>query len=580
MGNLRHLVSPRTFGLAFAVVLLPALMGVTFDCTGDTRLSELVVEVAGQNQISFDPDESIHDVWLSTSVDSVVVRAIAMDLGSQVWISYRSDVSAARYMEGAIGGGEVTVDVDPGESALRVHVRAPGGALGSYDVAVHARSICGLTDYCDDGNSRVVYRHYDAPREGDDGVWSGGGLPLALALDAEGNTWVLGEFHTQLQCVSISDPAEATTHSWIPHHPDALPFTNHHGEPSQSSALGESVVVDAQGRVWLSQGGGYLVQEGANHSRVVSYDPGSGVFRAYNLPGNLNEAMGLLWDDPRGLIWVAESGMYATRVEPSSGPSDEDLRAGALMVFDPETAPHQNDFLWDRPLGHLLCSEPTPDPKGCFARYPLPDGALAPAELIDDASGSIWFTLFWGGAIGRLDPETGEVIIYPLAAGVGTDPRAKAVGPGPWDIAISPDGEHVVWSEFFDSTIARLPLARASDPACRALREGRNPCVEEARVAGPNPGSQRVHSIAFDGFGNLWFTQFTFPITPEVPNSIGFLTADWSRVQFLEGRPDGNVSYAGIAIDPETGDIWVAEFQPPGVGRLTLVNPEADPATW
>jgi streptogramin lyase len=353
--------------------------------------------------------------------------------------------------------------------------------------------------------------------------------------------------------------------------------------PTQNSTLGEGVVVDGKGRVWLSQGGGHLVRDGTNHSRVVSYDPGSGVFRAYNLPGNRNEATGLLWDDRRGLVWVAEYGMFATPAESSSRPSDKARRAGALVAFDPESAPHDNDFLWDRPLDHFLCSEPAPDPVGCFARYALPDGALAPAQLAGDASGSIWFTLFWGGAIGRLDPETGEVIIYPLPPGIGTDTRAKAVGPGPWGIAISPDGEHLVWSEFFDSTIGRLPLDRALDPACRALRDGRNPCVEEVRVPGADLGRQQVHSIAFDGFGNLWFTQFSFPVTPGVRNSIGFVTADWSRVELLEpleGRPGGGRSYAGIAIDSETGDIWVAEFLPPGVGRLTPVDRDVDPATW
>jgi streptogramin lyase len=406
---------------------------------------------------------------------------------------------------------------------------------------------------------------------------------MAVALDTEGNAWMLGEFHAQLQLVETSGSARATRHTWIPHHPDALPFTGLRGVPTQNSMLGESVVVDGEGRVWLSQGGGYLAREGTNHSRVVSYNPGSGTFHAYNLPGNRNEAMGLLWDGPRDLVWVAESGMHATRAESSSGPSDEGPRAGALVAFDPETAPHDNDFLWDRPLDQLLCSEPTPDPVGCFARYALPDRALAPAQLVGDAAGSIWFTLFWGGAIGRLDPETGEVSVYPLAAGIGTDTSAKTVGPGPWDIAISPDGEHLVWSEFFDSTIARLPLARALDPACRALRDGRNPCVEEVRVRGADLGAQGVHSIAFDGFGNLWFTQFALGVTPTVRNSIGFVTADWSRVELLEPlevRPDSNGSYAGIAIDPETGDIWVAEFQPPGVGRLTPTDRGVDPATW
>lgn len=432
-------------------------------------------------------------------------------------------------------------------------------------------------------SGHLSYRHYEARHRDGDGAWSGGGLPLAVELDAEGNAWVLGEFHTQLQHVRASDSAPATTHTWIPHHPDARPFADRHGGPTQKSTLGESVVVDGEGRVWLSQGGGNLAREGTNHSRVLSYDPSSGIFRAYNLPGNRNEAMGLFWDGRRGLTWVAESGMHATRAEPSTDAADDDRRAGTLLVFDPETVPHDNDFLWDRPLDELLCSEPTPEPVGCFARYTLPDGALAPAHLVSDASGSIWFTLFWGGAIGRLEPDTGEVTIYPLAPGIGTSPAARIVGSGPWEIDISPDGAYVVWTEYFDSTIARFPLARAIDPACHALRDGRNPCVEELRVPGGDLESQSVHSIAFDGFGNLWFTQFSFPVTPEVLNSIGFVTADWSRIELLdprEVRPDGNGSYAGIAIDPETGDIWVAEFLPPGVGRLTPVDRGVDPATW
>jgi streptogramin lyase len=409
-----------------------------------------------------------------------------------------------------------------------------------------------------------VYRHYDAPQVGGDGVPTGGGLPLAIAIDSESNAWVLGEFHTHLQVLSAADSAHSTSRIPIPHHPGAAPFTNRHGAPSKDSMLGESVIVDPRGRVWFSQGGGYLVAEGINHSRVVSYDPATGVFAAYNLPGNGNEAMGLLWDEQRELVWVAESGKHA------------------LLAFDPEKTPHDNELLWDGSEDELLCPEPTPDPEGCFARYPLPEGASAPAQLVADSSGSIWFTLFWGAAIGRLDPDGGEIVVYPLATGTGTDPRAKIVGPGPWAIAISPDGEHVVWSEFFDSTIARLPLARAFDPACHSLVDDRNPCVEEMRVPGDDP-SQQVHSIAFDAFGNVWFTQFSFPAVPGARNSIGFVTADWSRVELLdptELEGDGRTAYAGIAIDLRTGNIWVTEYLPPGAGRITLVHPDVDPASW
>jgi streptogramin lyase len=428
-----------------------------------------------------------------------------------------------------------------------------------------------------------VYRRYEAPRHEPEGVWSGRGLPLAIALDAEGDSWVLGEFHTQLQHVSRSRSVQQTERIPMPHHPDARPFTGLHGEPSQNSVLGESVIVDDEGRVWLSQGGGHLVRDGANHSRVLSYEIESGVIRAYNLPGNRNESAGLLWDDERGLVWVAESGMSAAR----SGAAPDTLptarSAGAILAFDPATAPHDAQFLWDHALDGHLCPRPTTEPVGCFARYALPEGALAPAHLAREPSGAIWFTLFWGAAIGRLDPSNAEVALYPLAPGIGAGARARVVGPGPWSIALSPDGAHVVWTEFFDSTISRMPLGRALDPACRGLSRGRNPCVEEIVVPGADPLHQQVHSLAFDRFGNLWFTQASSKPVRDVHNSIGFVTADWSRVELIAPfarREDVGASYTGIAIDSATGDIWVAEYLPPGVGRLTPLEPDADPATF
>ncbi len=57
----------------------------------------------------------------------------------------------------------------------------------------------------------------------------------------------------------------------------------------------------------------------------------------------------------------------------------------------------------------------------------------------------------------------------------------------------------------------------------------------------------------------------------------------WTRVELLEpfGELRGaGASYAGIAIDGATGDIWFAEFIPSRVGRLTPVDPDVDPATW
>lgn len=428
--------------------------------------------------------------------------------------------------------------------------------------------------------SRFAVRHYAAPRHDGDGSGDGG-LPLALAVDPSGNVWVLGEFHTDLHRVDASGSKDTTERITIPQHEEARPFIDRHGAPSQKSTLGEGILVDDRGRVWLSQGGGHLVRRGDNHSRVLSYDPGRDRFAAYNLPGNRNEAMGLLWDANRGLIWVAESGLYAERSDDAVDAGAGDVRPGSLLAFDPDSAPFDNRFLWREPLQAHLCARPTTSPAGCFARFELPESALGPAQLAIDGSGAIWFTLFWGDAIGRLDPATATTTLYPLAPGLGTDRRAKAVGPGPWDIALSPDGQEVVWSEFFDATIARFPIARAFDVACQRLWGGRNPCIEEVRV--PDRGvERRVHSIAFDRFHNVWFTEFTFPVTKEARNSIGFVSADHGRVVLLDPTElrAGPASYAGIDIHPESGDIWLADFLPPGITRVMPANRDANPASW
>ena len=72
----RHLVSLRTFGLAFAVVLTPALMQTDEFCNaGDTSLMVLEVEVADQNLIDdFTPEQRVYEVTLPDDVGTVTVR--------------------------------------------------------------------------------------------------------------------------------------------------------------------------------------------------------------------------------------------------------------------------------------------------------------------------------------------------------------------------------------------------------------------------------------------------------------------------------------------------------------------------
>src|SRR5207249_4172090 len=63
------------------------------------------------------------------------------------------------------------------------------------------------------------------------------------------------------------------------------------------------------GRVWFTEGGSEPTRDGGsrNHSRVVAYDRAGGTIRVYNLPSDLNSAIGVAWDEGRHRLWVAQT---------------------------------------------------------------------------------------------------------------------------------------------------------------------------------------------------------------------------------------------------------------------------------
>ena len=88
-------------------------------------------------------------------------------------------------------------------------------------------------------------------------------------------------------------------------------------------------------------------------------------------------------------------------------------------------------------------------------------------------------------------------------------------------------------------------------------------------MPGADLANQAIHSIAYDPEGNLWFTECS---DVDSDSSLGFVTPDWQHVVRLPPLSlfDANdIPYvAGIDIDPETGDIWFAEFHRNRIGHL------------
>lgn len=388
-------------------------------------------------------------------------------------------------------------------------------------------------------------------------------VPLSIAIDDRRQVWINQEFHLAFQRF---DPATGVVQGLsIPRPPDPGPFatTLFRDHRTQMSMLGEDVLVDPRGRVWFSQGGGYLYSgEHPNHSRVVCYDPDAepgAQWRIYNMPGDWNEIIGLAWDEARGRMWVAQGGLEA-------GPK--------IASFDPERIPFDNHYDFSRSLLHQICEEGQPT-EDCYRVYRLPERSLQPAHLLVDRRGLVWYTAFWGNRIGVLDPDTGRVIEYPLPPAIGLGDPVWLVGSGPWQIVEAADGD-IIFNEYFDSTIGRFDANRLFDPACRSLdAQGRNPCIREWVVPEVDLRDQTVHSIAFDARGRLWFTQDATKDTA-TDASLGFITADGRQVVRLPSLghfpADAVNASTGIAIDRATGEIYFCEFQRKRLGRLRLIE--------
>lgn len=123
-------------------------------------------------------------------------------------------------------------------------------------------------------------------------------MPLAIARAANGALWINQEFHLDLQRF---DPATGSvTGIPIPRPPMPGPFALSllgSDIQTQISGAGEDILVDPSGRVWFTQGGGYLYNgKHPNHSRIVRYDPMAPErkrFRVFNVPGDWNQVIGL-----------------------------------------------------------------------------------------------------------------------------------------------------------------------------------------------------------------------------------------------------------------------------------------------
>jgi len=177
--------------------------------------------------------------------------------------------------------------------------------------------------------------------------------------------------------------------------------------------------------------------------------------------------------------------------------------------------------------------------------YEVPDGAH-PHDVAPAPDGTVWYTAQHQGALGRLDPRTGETRQIPL--GEGSAPHGVIVGP---------DGH-----------------AWVTDSGLNAIV--RVDAESEAVTRFPLPGGYaNLNTAAFDGDGRLWFTgqSGVYGRVDPASGKVEVFDDPEGRGPYgITATPEGEIYYASLAgshiahVDRATGKATIIEPPTPGQG--------------
>jgi len=173
-------------------------------------------------------------------------------------------------------------------------------------------------------------------------------------------------------------------------------------------------------------------------------------------------------------------------------------------------------------------------------RFPVPSGAR-PHDVAPAADGGVWYAAQRQGALGWLDPATGETRQIPL--GPDSAPHGVIVGPdgAPW---LTDGGQNA---------IVRVDPA-TDDVAVYPLPE--------------DTGYANLNTAAFDGDGVLWFTGqngIYGRLDPADPQVEVWSAPEGRGPYGITATPDGDIYYASLAgshiakLDTATGAATVIE---------------------
>jgi virginiamycin B lyase len=175
--------------------------------------------------------------------------------------------------------------------------------------------------------------------------------------------------------------------------------------------------------------------------------------------------------------------------------------------------------------------------------YTLPGGASPNIVKVDGSA--VWFTDGGNAAIGRLDPDTGAVVEYPVPS-----------GSPPNFLQIAPDG-----SKWFSEPTG---VGRLSPSGV----------VTEWQVTLEKDDSH-IEQISVGPGGDVWFTELNYDgAGPDGTNLVRRLHPATNVVTAYPVPTFGGTP-AGVVAAP-SGDVWVSEYW---AGTLALLDPDRAPST-
>ena len=469
------------------------------------------------------------------------------------------------YVVTFVGGGN-TITISSLDSRVlmwnsrTIKLRTPSGLDSGYSVRVTAGGY---------GTSNTVpvrvYAYSSYPSHSPENS-KGHLTPLDVALDKRGNLWVEAEFSRGIESIVTATGQNVYYKDVQPANPifyiDPQFSPTVYGE-TDISLSNQDVDVAQNGDIWYGQGGDAYTQKGA--TRIVQLTPGAGTQRCYNIPQDGAGISGVLVDEATGTVYAG-----------SIGQSRE--KGNFILSFKPSTftetqASCAYDFVSPYPAPWCTQGETG----GCFEKYPVPQNNAGAAHVEKGPDGNIWFTEFYGTAIGMLNPATKKITEYPMPKATHHPahiPAWNKVGSGPWQLGFDSKGN--LWvNEYFESAFVKFDIAKARGGGCTKLDgDGNNPCaVVTSLIYYPlsNNDNEYVHTIDIDSQDRVWFAAHTYPMD----KGLGFLgmVDKTGEIQMFPPLADLGITggAAGITVDDKSGDIWFAEFWAQKIGRLTFI---------